>query len=102
MSLGEGSFASSQFGCEQMRGVDAAEIETTLAEFPHQAHDLLGRNHAIPDRIGRLSAIRHNPKSVANRLRGKSSLCVYPIVSSLAGVGFVGPQCRLAQGCSGD
>jgi len=33
-----------------MRVVDAEEFEPPLAEFPHQAHDLLERNHVIPSR----------------------------------------------------
>ena len=33
--------------------VDAEEFEPPLAELPHQAHDLLGRNLVIPDRISR-------------------------------------------------
>ena len=33
--------------------VDAEEFEPPLAEFPHQAHDLLGRNFVIPDWISR-------------------------------------------------
>jgi hypothetical protein len=37
----------------RMRVVDAEEFEPPLAEFPYQAHDLLGRNHVIPDRINR-------------------------------------------------
>jgi hypothetical protein len=36
-----------------MRVVDGEEFEPPLAEFPHQAHDLLGRNHVIPGRISR-------------------------------------------------
>ena len=37
----------------RMRVVDAEEFEPTLAEFPHQAHDLLGCDQVIPDRINR-------------------------------------------------
>jgi len=36
-----------------MRVVDAEEFEPPLAEFTHQTHKLLGRNHVIPDRISR-------------------------------------------------
>jgi len=37
----------------RMRVVDAEEFEPPLTEFPHQAHDLLGRNLVIPDWISR-------------------------------------------------
>jgi hypothetical protein len=37
----------------RMRVVDAEEFEPPLAEFPHQAHELLGRNFVIPDWISR-------------------------------------------------
>lgn len=33
--------------------VDAEELETPLAELPHQARNLFGRNHVIPHRISR-------------------------------------------------
>jgi hypothetical protein len=33
--------------------VDAEEFEPPLAEFPHQAHYLPGRNLVVPDRISR-------------------------------------------------
>jgi hypothetical protein len=37
----------------RMRVVDSEDFEPPLAEFPHQAHDLLRRNLVIPDRISR-------------------------------------------------
>ena len=42
--------------------VDAKEFEPTLAEFPHQSHDLLGRNHVIPNRISRDVLRRERPR----------------------------------------
>ena len=38
---------------ENNEGADAEEFEPPLAEFPHHAHDLLGRNLVIPDWISR-------------------------------------------------
>src|SRR5690242_10014146 len=37
----------------RMRVIDAEEFKPSLAEFHHQAHNLLGRNLVIPDRISR-------------------------------------------------
>jgi hypothetical protein len=37
----------------RMRVADSEDFEPPLAEFPHQAHDLLRRNLVIPDRISR-------------------------------------------------
>jgi hypothetical protein len=45
-----------------MRVVDAEEFEPPLAEFTHQAHDLLGRNHVIPNRISRDVLRRERPR----------------------------------------
>src|SRR5579863_10309876 len=57
----------------RMRVVDAEEFEPSLAEFTHQARDLLGRYHVIPDRISRDVLRRERPRDYVVLPRQKSA-----------------------------